>query len=199
MYTYLIEILLWRTLAIFLLFGALLGVVLSLLLIFKPPLLENLNRVANRWVFVRDINYYLDRSISIERWFYRHHRPMGLLIVLGAGYILVYFGWLLDWPRALQLLSRYVPVILLETVVDIFLLNGVLALVTGFIVWLRPSLLRTVEKIANRWLTTRRLTLQLDAPHGQVDDFVLRHARRAGWSLLLGSLYLGFLLFRLLL
>jgi hypothetical protein len=45
-----VYIFLWRDLAIFLLFGALLGVLLGLLLIFKPQFLERLNRVANRWI-----------------------------------------------------------------------------------------------------------------------------------------------------
>src|SRR5450756_2659535 len=110
MHTDLVEILLWRALAIFLLIGALLGVVLGLLLIFKPQLLERINRVANRWVSTRHINQWLDRSVSIERWFYRHHRPLGLAIILGAGYILVYFGLLFDQTSALQQLPRYLPV-----------------------------------------------------------------------------------------
>src|SRR5450756_2273629 len=74
-------IFLWRALAIFLLIGALLGVVLALLLIFKPQFLERLNRVANRWVSTRHISQWLDRSVSIERWFHQHHRAAGVVIL----------------------------------------------------------------------------------------------------------------------
>src|ERR1035437_6885279 len=191
MHTDLAEILLWRALAIFLLIGALLGVVLGLLLIFKPQLLERINRVANRWVSTRHINQWLDRSVSIERWFYRHHRPMGIAIILGAGYILVYFGLLFDKVSALRLLPRYLPASLMGGLLDalalVMLLSAALSLLAGFFIWLWPSLLRGMEKGANQWVSSRSATKVLDVPHGQVDLFIARHAQSAGWLLLLGS------------
>src|SRR5665647_2674124 len=103
-------ILLWRALAIFLLIGALMGVAVSLLLIFKPDLMARANRVANQWISMRHITRCVDRFISLEHWFYQYHRPLGILIMLGAGYILVYFGLLFDKAAALQRLAGYVPV-----------------------------------------------------------------------------------------
>lgn len=97
-----IDIILWRTLAIFLLMGALMGMAVALLLIFKPHLIARVNRVANRWVSMRHISRWMDRSIRIERWCYRHHRPLGLLLTLGGGYILVYFGWRFDKTTAMH-------------------------------------------------------------------------------------------------
>ncbi|HEX7454716.1 MAG TPA: hypothetical protein VF296_01630 [Gallionella sp.] len=202
MHTDLVEILLWRALAIFLLIGALLGVALGLLLIFKPQLLERINRVANRWVSTRHINQWLDRSISIERWFYRHHRPLGLAIILGAGYILVDFSLLFDKASALQHLPRYLPASLMGVLLDVLklvmLFSSVVALLVGFVIWLRPSLLRGMEKEANQWVSSRSATKALDVPHAQVDPFVMRHAQSVGWLLSLGSIYLFFVMFRFL-
>lgn len=202
MHTDLSVILLWRVLAIFLLVGALLGVALGLLLIFKPRLLERINRVANRWVSTRHINQWLDRSISIERWFYRYHRPMGIAIILGSGYNLVYFGLLFDKASALQQLPRYLPASLMDGLLDalalVMLLGAALALLAGFFIWLRPSLLRGMEKGANQWVSSRSATKVLDVPHGQVDLFIAHHAQSAGWLLLLGSSYLFFVMFRFL-
>src|SRR3989338_3208430 len=104
-----VDIILWQTLATFLLLGALTGVVLGLLLIFKPHLMEHVNRIANRWVSTRRMTRPLDRRIDIEGWFFRHHRPLGILVILGAGYILVAFGLLFDKAAALQRLSAYAP------------------------------------------------------------------------------------------
>ena len=78
------DIFLWRALAIFLLMGALFGVALALLLIVRPQLLERVNRLANHWVSARHIGKALDRSISIEAWFYQHHRAAGMVVTLGA-------------------------------------------------------------------------------------------------------------------
>lgn len=198
-----IDILLWRALAIFLLIGALTGIALALLLIFKPQLMARVNHVANRWVSMRHISRWMDRTIRIEHWFYRHHRPMGLLLILGAGYILVYFGWRFDKAIALQSFSSYVPNKLLlggllQALVLFALIGGAVALLVGLAVWLRPSLLRGMEKESNQWVSSRRATKVMDVPHDQVDRFIERHARQVGWLLLLGSIYLFFLLFRLL-
>lgn len=193
---------LWRDLAIFLLMGALLGIALGLLLIFRPGTVERINHVANRWISMRPIDRLLDHSISIEHWFYRHHRPLGVLVILGAGYILVYFGLLFDKASVPPNLIRYVPNKLMDGLLDALvltaLLGAVVALVMGFFLWLRPSLLHGIEGGANQWVSSRRLTKVLDVSHGQFDQFVARHARHAGWLLLLGSLYLFFVLFRLL-
>ena len=203
MHTNPVDIFLWRALAIFLLFGALLGMALALLLIFKPHLLERVNRVANHWVSTRHIGQALDRSISIERWFYRHHRPMGIAIVLGATYFLIYFGILFDKATLLPLWSGQIPLKLLDGLLDALVLGslvgGTVAFIAGLSIWLRPSLLRGVEEGANQWVSSRQATKVLDVRHhDQVDRFVARHAQRVGWILLMGSIYLFFAVFRLL-
>jgi len=195
-----VKILLWHDLAIFLLLGAMLGILLGLLLIVKPRIVERLNRLANRWVSTRHINRWLDRSISIEHWFYYRHRAIGVIIVAGATYILVYFGMLFDKAYALQRLGGKLPAQLLDGLVDALVLaslvGGAVALIVGLFLWLRPSLLRGMEEEVNVWVSTRRVTRVLDVPHGQVDRFVARHAQRVGWLLLLASLYLFFVMFR---
>ena len=202
MHPSLTDILLWRALALFLLIGALMGMALGLLLISKPHLLERANRIANRWISMRQIDRPLNRFISLEQWFYQYHRPLGILVILGAGYILVYFSLLFDKAAALQRLTGYVPNRLLDGLLDALVLTSltgaIVALFVGLFLWLRPSLLRGIEEEANQWITSRRATKALDVQHDQVDRFVTHHARRAGWMLLLGSIYLFFVLFRLL-
>ncbi len=190
-----IDIILWRALAIFLLLGALMGVAVALLLIFKPQLMARVNRVANRWISMRHLSRWMDHSIRIERWCYRHHRPLGLLVTLGAGYILVYFGWRFDKTIALHSFSSLVPnQLLLDGLLQALVLfariGGAVALLAGLFIWLRPSLLRGLEKESNQWVSLRRATKVLDVSHDQVDLFVERHAQRVGWLLLVGSIYL---------
>lgn len=200
MHTDPVHVLLWHDLAIFLLFGALLGISLGLLLIFKPQFVERLNRAANRWISTRHINRWLDRSVSIEHWFYQRHRATGIVIVLGAAYILIFFGIQFDKAYTLQRLSGMLPARLLDGLLDALVLSslvgGAVALIAGMFLWLRPSLLRGMEEEANLWVSSRRATKMLEVPRGQVDLFVARHAQRAGWLLLLGSIYLFFVMFR---
>lgn len=195
-----IEIFLWRALTIFLMVGALSGIALALLLIFRPYLVARINSAANRWISTRHLNRVLDRSISVEHWFYQRHRPLGILIVSGACYILVYFGLLLDRVTVLRRLSAYAPLpdMLLDALALALLSGAVVALFAGLFLWLRPSLLRGIEESANQWISLRRATRMLDIPHDEVERFVAEHASRAGWLLLLGSIYLAFATFRIL-
>lgn len=193
--------LLWRMLAIFLLIGSLSGIALALLLIFKSHLIERVNGVANRWISVRRISRVMDHSLSIERWFYRHHRPMGLLLTLGACYILFYFGWRFDQAAALQSFATLMPNkmllgAVLQAAVYFALIGAGLSLPVSLVVLLRPSLLRGVEVQSNQWVSSRRATKPVDQMHGQVDRFVESHAQRVGWLLLVGSSYLFFVMFR---
>ncbi len=195
-----IDIFLWHQLAIIFLTFALFGVILALLLIFKPQFLERFSRVANRWISTRHISLLLDRSFSIERWFHQHHRAVGILIVLGSSYILIYYGLLFDKANTLQRWNGMLPAQLLEVLLNAMvvaaLVAGAVALIAGLFFWLRPSLMRGMEEEANQWISSRRATKVLDAPHGQVDRFVIFHAQRVGWLLLLGSIYLFFATFR---
>lgn len=202
MHTDTTDIILWQSLAIFLHIAALFGILLGLLLIFKPDLMERINRVASRWISVRHVERLLDRSFSIEHWFYRHHQLLGIAIVLGAAYIIVYFGFLFDKAYALQHLSgtfqKNLLDMLLDALVLVSLLGAAAALTAGLFIWLKPSQLRGLEAGANQWVSSRRATKVLDVPHDQLERFVTRHTRQVGWLLFLGSIYLAFAMFRVL-
>jgi len=197
-----IEMLLWRDLALFLLIFAVLGVLLGLLLVLKPFVLVSLNQLANLWVSTRYISRLFDQTLSIERWFYRHHRVMGIVVMLGASYFLYYFFVTYDKAQLLLHLQLNLSAILLDELLDALLLSvkigGSVAWVMGVIILLRPSLLRDIEKQSNRWVSVRRATKVLDVQRVGVDDWVLKNARLTGYLLVLASLYLGFIVLRLL-
>jgi hypothetical protein len=197
------EIILWRSLATFLLVGASMGVVVSLLMIYRPAMFERLNRVASKWISMRRLDRGADRRIDLEQWFYRHHRSLGMLVCLGAVYVFVYFGLLFDKSHALPHLAAHLSVRpamigglegLLDAMVLTALTAAVVAMFVGLMLWLRPSALRGLEEQANRWVSVRRTTRFLDVPRNA--RFLLRHNRRTGWLLLLGSIVLLLLVLR---
>lgn len=196
-----LELFLLRGLVIFLLVFAPLGAVVSLLLIVKPQLVERLNRIANHWISTRSLNRLLDRSISIEYWCYRHHRALGAVVMLGSVYIFVFFGILFDKPYAMRHVGWKLPDSLIDGLMDALVLTSltgsVVAFLVGLFLFLRPSLLRGIEEEANQWVSTRRAIKMLDVPHDQVEKFVVRHTQRVGWLLLIGSICMFFIVFRL--
>jgi hypothetical protein len=187
-------------LATFLCTGAGGGIALGLILIFKPIYFEKINRISNRWISFRRLSVLLDRSVRVEHFFYRHHRIIGPIITLAACYIFIYFGALFNKAQAVHALSDNLSSPMLEIVLDISVLSlltgGAVVLVVGVFLWLRPSLLRGLEEDANQWISSRQSTKFLDISHEGVNDFVARHLRRVGWLLLVGSVHLLFLLFR---
>ena len=195
-----IDMLLWQDFAIFLLICTPLGVVISILLIVKPQLMERLSSLANRWMSARRLSQFLDRSISIEHWFYRHHRAFGATAMLGSLYIFIYFGILFDKVYALQHLNWKIPTSLIDGLLDALVLcsltGAVVAFMVGLFLWLRPSLLRGIETEANQWVSSRKAIKILEIPRDHIEDFVACHAQRIGWLLLLGSIYLFFIAFR---
>ena len=196
----LIEMQLWRYLAVFLLVCAPLGVILSLLLIFKPQSFERINHFLNRWITARRLSELLDRGISIEHWFYRHHKGFGAAVMMGSLYVFIYFVFLFDKAYALQNLNWKIPRRMIAALLDSLVLGSltgaVVAFLVGLFLWLRPSLLRDIEVDANKWVSSRQAIKIMDVPRDQVDRFITHHTRRFGWLLLLGSLYLFFITFR---
>lgn len=193
MHADLMENILWQAAATFLLGVSVLGVLAGLLLILRPQLMLAVNRSASRWISTHRLNLMLDHSVSVEHWFYRHHRVFGMIAVLGAAYLFIHFGLLFDKAAVLQRFSGHAPLRLLEGLLDALvlctLLGAAVAFMTGMFLWLRPSLLRGIEASANKWVSTHRAIRALDRPRDHVERFVAYHAPRVGWLLLLGSIY----------
>jgi hypothetical protein len=128
---------------------------------------------------------------------------LGLLVIVGASYMLVYFGWQLDKAAALHALGVHLnsplwAAVLLPALLLVARLGGVLALLVGAIYWIRPSLLKGFETGSNQWLSFRRATKVLDIQRGEIDQLVEYQAQRVGWLLLVASIYLLVLMLRLL-
>ncbi len=191
MHASLTYIMLWRVLAVFLLIGALAGALLGLLMIFRLQLFQRVNQAANRWISTQRLERLLDRSFSLEDWFHRHHRPVGVVIVLGALYLLMFFGFQFDVALAQRHLGVGMSANLLGWLLDALVVTALFgaaaSLCIGLVFWLRPDLLRGIEARANQWISLRGAAEALDAPHYQVENFVQHHVRQTGWLLLLGS------------
>lgn len=192
------EVFLGHALAVFFMFGALLGIALGIVLVFKSHWLAPLGRVANHWVSLRFISAWLDRNISIEPWFYKHHRAAGIAVVLGAGYVFYHFALRFDKVALMRQFGGANPRLegLMDALVLSALVGSSVALWVGLYLWLRPSALRGIEQRSNAWVSSRRATKPLDVPHAQIDAYVMRNARGAGWLLFSASLALLLLLLR---
>lgn len=125
-------------------------------LVVAPAKAQRFAKAADRWVPTASWFERLDRPLETTRWFYRYHRQAGLLIAAGAGYAL--WRWFTAYQHAatMGLLPRRLVSAGMDWVVPalecMFLALNVGSLAFGLIVVFRPSLLKTPERFANRWI-----------------------------------------------
>lgn len=87
----------------------------------------------------------LNRQWRIERRIYRHHRLAGLLIIAAA-----LFFFFKTWHLGLFVPGRLPSTWQLGW--GLLVGGNVLSLIIGFILLLRPSRLKPVETLSNRWI-----------------------------------------------
>lgn len=86
----------------------------------------------------------LDKPWTIERMIYRHHRLFGL-VILFAG---VFCIWQMSRTRLIELLGDSTTLAIL---VGALLIGQAFNLAIGLVMLLRPSLLKPLEAVGNRW------------------------------------------------
>jgi len=180
------------TLAGLIVFGAALGIVLGLLLVFAPDLAGRMQAVFNRRYSLRRALRPFEVSRFGERSFYRHHRVWGTLIVIGATIYLL--TWITFEKAGLASLAPD-PESLARWLIDsaeVFLTGGnIVALAVGLVIFFRPSLLKGLEERANTWVSTRRWARQWDQESSVAEGVSRQHPRVTGVLLILGG---GFVL-----
>ncbi len=159
----------------------------------RPELLESLRRTSDRRYSLRRAMGPLDRPRNVDRWFYRHHRAYGSVVVVLALFLLYFlaFGELrASWSLVLGPEYRDSAAMAGELARLLLWISSAFALIIGTVVFVRPSALKTLERGANRWLTLRRATRSLDREHGGLDQRVARRPRLWGTISALVSLVL---------
>ena len=183
-------------LLLFLALAGLSGLLSGAVLVMRPAWFARLGGIVNRWVSVRQLEAPLERSVSLDKWFYRHHRPVGLLMLAGACWLVAFLVSSFDKYRIAAILGRISdwPGELLESLLDGAVLLGlagaVFAAMVSLFLWLRPSMLREFEHDANHWISTRRALQALEATHEELELWALRNFRLFGLLLLLGGLFI---------
>lgn len=172
--------------------GLALAVVVGVLLLARPEALFALNARLSRWIDTRATFRVLDQPHSLERFFYRHHRLLGLLIVAGASYVLWRWAFHFDRAELLALLGRrwvasgldWIPAAL-ETA--LIALHGAILLV-GLLVFFRPSLLKGLERTANYW-QSGPATTRLDSVVASLDGAFEGYPRVSGLLLVVSAFW----------
>ena len=183
-------------LIVFMAIGGIFGLLGGVVLIARPGWFISLGKLANRWISTRGFERQMEQNIDFDRWFYRYSKAGGLLILAGAGWIILYFTVYFDKAKVVSVLAQNNSAALLdmnrwtESFVLLALLGAVFAAIVSLFMLFRPSLLRNFEQNANRWISTRQVIRPLELRHDGMDHFAIRNNLIIGMVLTVVGLFL---------
>lgn len=149
----------------------------GVLLLVLPNIGITLQQTLNRRFSGRQFSRSLEVPQYLEPLFYRHARPLGLGLMLGA-LLLLYLNWQL--PAQVSDNSPALWAWLAESLYWFLWLAGIAILFIGLACVVRPSLLKPLEARANRWVSTRQKTRLLSEEHTPLDDLLRQYPRLFG-------------------
>jgi len=185
---------LWLTTSLFFI-----GVVIFLLglwILIAPGSFLRIGQYLGSWVNTEKYFDAIDKPRFQEGLLYRQHRWVGGLIFVGALYTLL----MLLLKVNINILKASLPVIgnayvsewLYGSIYSILVVANVFALIIGVVVFARPSMLKWIESILNRWIYTEKKLKKLDVTHEiSIDIFPGGNPRLFGLAVALGGLYIS--------
>lgn len=189
----------WRAFLIFLWMGSVAAVLLGVGLLAAPETVERINQRLGRWIDTDKVEAEFDRPRWTERYVYKHHRVFGAFLFLGS--LVVLYRFLLT-PIKEELKPFLVKDVLgiFDALAAVFIIGAVLAMLIGWVMMLRPSMLREFESVANRWISTDWVGRFFNTSHRSFDRFAFSNRKWVGGVLLIVGTYiaivLGYLLLR---
>lgn len=167
---------------------------LGLWILILPAHFLKAGQSLSKWVTTDRYFDYMDKPHYQERGIYKHHRIAGALIVLGALYTLAMLLVKID----IGVVYAKLPVVInlfwsewfYNTVYYLLIGANILAVVVGGIVFVRPSNLKGIEQILNRWVVTEQGLKRLDRTHEIAIEILPGNPRLFGLAVTLGGLYI---------
>jgi len=174
-----------QTIEILTLIFGILGMMLSLMLVFSPRLAQSLSNTLNRSINVDKGIEFLDKEIEISEFFYSHHIVMGILIVAGSAFSLFFFFFSLDLSKFAGIFfgsraSLFTAELIVSTVTWIGKIGCLTGLVFGLMMVFTPDLLKRIENKLDALFETKSIFEKLDKSSRAMDTFFFRHTFAVG-------------------
>ena len=179
-----------QTLFILAVVTAILGIIMAI----TPDTVRNMSHRVSVWVETDNIVQGVNRQQDTDHFLYRHHRIIGAFIIVGAVYTLYSLviatggkSFINLLPSSWSLLARQW---LSDSLIYFIDVVNILALFLGVIVFARPSALKDLESLANRWLVSDSILNVLDKRVDTEDSQKGLSLRVLGILIAAGSIYI---------
>lgn len=174
-----------QTIEILTLIFGVLGMTLSLMLLFSPRLVQSLSNILNRSINVDKGIEYIDKEIEISEFFYNHHIAVGLALVAGAVFSLFFFFFSLDVSKFAGIFfgSRaniFKAELIVSAITWIGKIGCLAGLIIGLVLVFKPELMKRIENKMNSWFATKPMIDKFDKSSHDVDTFLFRYPFAVG-------------------
>lgn len=174
-----------QTIEILTLVFGILGMTLSLMVLFSPRLAKNISNILNRNVDVEKRIEYLDKNIEISSFFYKYNVMMGLVLIAGSVFSLSFFFFSLDIAKFAGIFfgsqkHAFTSEIILSSIVWIGKIGCLAGVLLGLILVFAPDRMKRIENKLNSWFETKPMIKKLDNSSHDLDSFFFRHAVAVG-------------------
>jgi hypothetical protein len=162
-----------------LLFGVL-GMAFSLLLLFSPRLTKSIGSFFNRSISVEPKINILDKDISTEAFIYSHPVIIGLCLVAGSIFALIFFFFNLDIANFANVFLGSPKYFMTLELIFVFFawiarIGCIFGLVFGLFLLFAPGKMRVIEGKVNTWFETRTIFEKLDRSGPELDVLFFRY------------------------
>lgn len=191
-----------QTVEIFALVVAILGVLLSLLLLFAPQFIRSFSETLNRHVDVdTKIKSIADKEIRTEGLIYDHNIITGTCFIIGSAFILIFLYYRLDVKSLASLFAGYsksatISEVIVGAMALVGKLTGIVGIIIGSVLLFSPEQLRFIEGRLNTWFSTQSMVDRLDRTYQDVDAVVFQKPIAFGIIGLIPSVVLLYLAIR---
>ncbi len=156
-----------------------LGMAMSVLLLFTPAAAHHISGIVNRGVDVEKKLKFLDKDLRTEEWIYSHAGIAGGGLALASLFALVFFFFKVNVTELSRILFGEPDFaggeILLLALLWIGKLACILGALLGVVLAVAPATLRRLERGLNTWIDTRSWIETLDRPAHQLDTVLFRY------------------------
>lgn len=187
------ELQMWLNSSLFVL--GFLVLILGMWILLLPSSFLRSGQYLGKWISTEKYFDAINRPRYQEGVIYRHHRLVGGVIILGALYTLYMLLYEVDIKQSISVLpiviNSYWSEWFYNTTYITLMWANALASIIGIVVFLRPSMLKRLEKILNVWIVPERKLKKLDETHEiSIDIFPGGNPRLFGLAVVLGGLYI---------
>lgn len=163
-------------------------------LIIMPARFLNWGNSVNRWISTSSFFNALDKPRNHERFYYKHHRLFGGVVVVLAAVTVYQLAFHANLDTTTAAVQKLAVTVFGKWLVKIcfYILIGlsVLALIAGGIIFIRPSLLKSLEAWGNQWVDTGAPLDRFNEVHEIPANILPGKPRLFGCFVFLGAIYI---------